>query len=75
MVEAEAGKNDFRNNPVTLVTGDYNRDGVINVKDYAYIDKNLSGDEQLYAKNRFKFTFTFTMSSYESLKISDSQGQ
>lgn len=75
VVEAEAGKNDFRNNPVTLVTGDYNRDGVINVKDYAYIDKNLSGDEQLYAKNKFKFTFTFTTSSYESLKISDSQGE
>ena len=41
----------------------------------AYIDKNLSGDEQLYAKNKFKFTFTFTTSSYESLKISDSQGE
>ncbi len=71
VVETAAGKNDFRNNPVPIVTGDYINDGVINVKDYAYIDKNLTGEQKVYAKNRFKFTYTFTTSVYKPLRISD----
>lgn len=59
----------FTSQEIRLVTGDYNGDGVINGKDYAYILKNFKGDTLAYEKIKFKKQINFKEDSYPQLKI------
>ncbi len=60
---------DFTDTPIELVTGDFNRDNVINGKDYAYIMKNYNGEMQEKEFLRFKNQVNFKKKNYAPLVI------
>lgn len=69
LIGVNAGKaNDYTLNPIGVASCDYINDGIINAKDFAYI-KKLPSSQQEKAKQSFNGTINFKQSSYPSLSL------
>ncbi|MBQ7202672.1 MAG: carboxypeptidase regulatory-like domain-containing protein [Eubacterium sp.] len=69
-IDAQGGdKNDHTSTPVSVVTGDYIADDIINGRDFAYIKRNLSGADYTKAKTMFYDTVGFCADNYEPLVL------
>lgn len=65
IIAANNTDNDYTSAPFKICNCDYVKDGYINAKDFAYICKNLSGDELTAAKNEFEYSINFDKTKYE----------
>lgn len=60
--------NDHTNEPIGLVVGDYNKDGIINLKDYQFILKEFT-DTRQFELNKFSKQVNFKSSKYPALSL------
>ena len=61
--------NDHRETPIAVACGDWVKDGIINAKDFGYIQKNFSGSKKEAEEKRFEKQINFTAADYEDLKL------
>lgn len=64
-IAANNTDNDYTSAPFKICNCDYVKDGYINAKDFAYINKNLSGSKLTAVKNEFNNSINFDKSKYE----------
>ena len=68
-VNVDREKNNHTSNPIAVVDCDYVSDSIINAKDFAYIQKKVSGSEKESAQNKFSKSINFRASDYEELNL------
>lgn len=68
-VNVNSDLNDHRAKPVGVAASDYVSDGIINAKDFGYIQKNFSGEKQTAESMKIKDLINFTTNDYEELAI------
>lgn len=68
-VDTMEENNDHSAQPIGVVVGDYVKDGIINGKDYAYIQNVLSGDGQKKEEEKFAKQFLFKSDKYPELIV------
>ena len=68
-VYVDRDKNDHTSTPISVVDCDYAFNGIVNAKDFAYIQKNFSGNEKEKALSKFSRSINFKSSDYEELKL------
>ena len=69
VVEIDRDANDHSDNPIGVVACDYVSDGIINAKDFAYIQKNFTGESKRAQANKFSQLINFKAENYEKLSI------
>ncbi len=68
-ISVSSNTNDLSEKPIELCTCDYVPDGIINAKDFAVINKTLSGEERDRQKAQYSKAINFTKSDYTNLSI------
>lgn len=69
IVNVSATDRDLSGEPIGLATGDYNSDGIINAKDYAYITKTFGGNKKTAEIEKFESQINFTAADYTPLQF------
>lgn len=69
IVAAVQDGNDFTAKPISLVTCDYVKDGIINAKDYSFMIKNLSADALDIQRTQFEKVINFSKENYEKITL------
>lgn len=68
-VNVDRDANDHRGNPIGVVSCDFVVDGIINAKDFAYIQRNFSGTEKATQSARFSKLINFNTDKYTKISI------
>ena len=69
VVDVNRENNDHRDNPIGIVTSDFVKDGIINAKDFAYIQKIFSAEKQKAESEKIKNLINFTAANYPKAEL------
>ena len=68
-VEVNSEKNNHKASPIGVVSCDYVGDGIINAKDFGYIQKNFTGSKKENESAKLSGAINFTSKNYEALNV------
>ena len=68
-INVDPSLNDHTSTPIGVVTNDYVKDGIINAKDFGYIQKNFSAEKKEAEENKFSKLINFTAENYPELSL------